>query len=64
MVAKYLAMVSGAMFDAINAVDQQFESYLPGITPQAGASAIVAGSVLLTMWLLKYTTIKKLSIYG
>ena len=45
MVAKYLAMVHGAMFDAINAVDQQFGSYLPGITAPAGASALVAGSV-------------------
>lgn len=45
MVAKYLAMVSGAMFDAINAVDQQYESYLPGITAPQGASAIAAGAV-------------------
>ena len=45
MVAKYLAMVSGAMFDAINSVDQLYEPYLSGITPQFGASAIVAGSV-------------------
>ncbi len=44
MVAKYLAMVHGAMFDAINAVGQQYESYLT-VTPQAGASAIVAGAV-------------------
>lgn len=44
LVAKYLAMVSGAMFDAINAVDQQYESYLSGVTPQSGASAIVAGA--------------------
>ena len=45
MVAKYLAMVSGAMFDAINAVDQTYEPYLSGITAQPNASAIVAGSV-------------------
>ncbi len=31
-------------FDAINAVGQQYESYLT-VTPQAGASAIVAGAV-------------------
>ncbi len=45
MVAKYLAMVSGAMFDAINAVNPQYESYLTSLTPQPGASPIVAGAV-------------------
>lgn len=45
MVAKYLAMVSGAMFDAINAVEQQYESYLPGIIQESNASAVAAGAV-------------------
>ncbi len=45
MVAKSLAMVHGAMFDAINAVDQQYDAYLSGIAQQSGASAVVAGAV-------------------
>lgn len=45
MVAKYLAMVHGAMFDAINAVDQTYDSYLLDIAPQTGASPIAAAAV-------------------
>ncbi|MCC6508387.1 MAG: phosphatase PAP2 family protein [Pirellulaceae bacterium] len=44
MVAKYLAMVHGAMFDAINAVDRQFESYLFSGSAQPGASAVAAAA--------------------
>lgn len=38
MVAKYLAMVHGAMFDAINAIDQSFDSYALAVSPPTAAS--------------------------
>ncbi len=44
LVAKYLAMVHGAMFDAVNAVDQQYDSYKLTTAPQAGASSIAAAA--------------------
>ncbi len=44
LVAKQLAMVQVAMFDAINAVNPQFQSYALRIGPQAGASEIAAAA--------------------
>lgn len=45
MVAKYLAMVHGAMFDAINAVQGHYDSYLLGGGAQSGASPVAAAAV-------------------
>jgi membrane-associated phospholipid phosphatase len=44
MVARSLAMVHGALFEAINAVDQQYQGTLLDATPRASASAIAAGA--------------------
>ena len=44
LVAKQLAMVHVAMFDAINAINPQYESYALDITPQTGASEIAAAA--------------------
>ena len=44
LVAKQLAMVHVAMFDAINAINPQFESYALDIAPQTGASEIAAAA--------------------
>ena len=44
MVARYLAMVHGAMFDAINAVEQSYEGYAFDEAPQAVASPIAAAA--------------------
>ncbi len=44
MVAKYLAMVHGAMFDAMNAVTNQYEAYAFNTAPQSGASPIAAAA--------------------
>ena len=44
LVAKQLAMVQVAMFDAINAVNPQYQAYALEITPQTGASEIAAAA--------------------
>lgn len=44
LVAKQLAMVQVAMFDAINAVNPQYQSYALEIAPQTGASAVAAAA--------------------
>ncbi len=44
LVAKQLAMVQVAMFDAINAVNPQYESYALQIAPQTGASEVAAAA--------------------
>lgn len=44
LVAKQLAMVHVAMFDAINAVHPQYDSYALEIAPQTGASEIAAAA--------------------
>ena len=44
LVAKQLAMVQVAMFDAINAINPQYESYALEIAPQTGASAAAAAA--------------------
>ena len=45
MVARSLAMVYGAMVDAVSAVDPQYEPYLLNVATQASASAIAAAAV-------------------
>ena len=44
LVAKQLAMIHVAMFDAINAINPQFDSYALDIAPQTGASEIAAAA--------------------
>ncbi len=44
LVAKQLAMVHVAMFDAVNAIHPQYESYALNIAPQTGASEIAAAA--------------------
>ncbi len=44
LVAKQLAMVHVAMFDAVNAINPQYESYALNIAPQTGASEIAAAA--------------------
>lgn len=43
-VARNLAMIHAAMFDAANAVQQAFQSYLVNMTPQTGASEPAAAA--------------------
>lgn len=44
LVAKQLAMMHTAMFDAINAINPRFESYALDVAPQTGASEVVAAA--------------------
>lgn len=44
LVAKQLAMVQVAMFDAVNAINPQYQSYALEIAPQTGASEIAAAA--------------------
>jgi hypothetical protein len=52
--SRILAILQASVHDAVNAIDQRFESYIPGLTPAPGASvgaAVAAASreVLLTL---------------
>ncbi|MFN7731524.1 MAG: dockerin type I domain-containing protein [Pirellula sp.] len=43
-VARNLAMIQGAMFDAINAITPEYESFLVGTVPQSGLHPDIAAS--------------------